>query len=89
MLISPHDSNVIYHGANKLLRSSYRGESWTEISPDLTTNDKTKLTVPARAGGPPAGGDGNIQYCTITTIDESPIVQGPASTSAPTMGTCG
>jgi len=75
VLISPHDSNVIYHGANKLLRSSYRGEGWTEISPDLTTNDKTKLTVPARAGGPPAGGDGNIQYCTITTIDESPIVR--------------
>ena len=75
VLISPHDSNVIYHGANKLLRSSYRGEGWAEISPDLTTNDKTKLTVPARAGGPPAGGDGNIQYCTITTIDESPIVR--------------
>jgi hypothetical protein len=66
---------VIYHAANKLLRSSYRGEMWTEISPDLTTNDKTKLTVPAREGGPPVGGDGNIQYCTITTVDESPIVQ--------------
>lgn len=75
VLISPHDSNVIYHGANKLLKSAYRGEMWAEISPDLTTNDKTKLTVPARPGGPPAGGDGNIQYCTITTIDESPIVR--------------
>jgi hypothetical protein len=75
ILISPHDSNVIYHAANRLLKSTYRGEGWTEISPDLTTNDKTKLTVPARAGGPPAGGDGNIQYCTITTIDESPVVR--------------
>jgi len=68
VLISPHDSNVIYHGANKLLRSTYRGEGWIEISPDLTTNDKTKLTTGK-------GGDGNIQYCTITTIDESPIVR--------------
>jgi photosystem II stability/assembly factor-like uncharacterized protein len=75
ILISPHDSNVVYHAANKLLKSTYRGEGWTEISPDLTTNDKTKLTVPARQGGPPAGGDGNIQYCTITTVDESPIVR--------------
>jgi hypothetical protein len=45
------------------------------ISDDLTTNDKEKLTVPARAGGPPAGGDGNIQYCTIEALDESPIVR--------------
>jgi photosystem II stability/assembly factor-like uncharacterized protein len=65
ILISPHDSNVIYHGANVLLRSSFRGETWQEISPDLTLND------PARRGG-----SGNIQYATITTIDESPIVPG-------------
>ncbi len=75
ILVSPHNGNVVYHAGNKLLKSTYRGETWAEISPDLTTNDKTKLTVPARQGGPPAGGDGNIQYCTITTIDESPIVQ--------------
>jgi len=65
ILISPHDSNVIYHGANVLLRSPFRGETWQEISPDLTAND------PARRKG-----SGNIQYATITTIDESPIVQG-------------
>jgi hypothetical protein len=75
ILVSPHGGNIIYHAANKLLRSAYRGEGWTEISPDLTTNDKTKLIVPLRPGGPGVGGDGNIQYCTITTIDESPIVQ--------------
>ena len=68
ILISPHDSNVIYHGANKLLKSTYRGEVWTEISPDLSTNDKTKLTTGK-------GGDGNIQYCTISSVDESPLVR--------------
>ncbi len=69
LLISPHDSNVLYHGANLLLRSSYRGENWQVISPDLTTADRSKLVNGK-------GGDGNIQYCTITTIDESPIRQG-------------
>ena len=68
ILVSPHDSNVVYHAANKLLKSTNRGETWTEISPDLTTNDKAKLPTGK-------GGDGNIQYCTITTIDESPLVR--------------
>ena len=48
-----------------VLRSSFRGEGWEEISPDLTTADSTKIV-----------GTGNIQYCTITTMDESPIVPG-------------
>jgi len=65
ILISPHNSDVIYHGANMVLRSSFRGEGWEEISPDLTTADSTKIV-----------GTGNIQYCTITTMDESPIVPG-------------
>ncbi len=69
ILVSPHNSDVIYHGANILLRSPYRGEYWEEISPDLTTNDPSKLPTGK-------GGDGNIQYCTITTIDESPLEEG-------------
>ncbi len=69
ILISPHNSDVIYHGANILLRSPFRGEYWEEISPDLTSNDRRKLTTGK-------GGDGNIQYCTITTIDESPLLEG-------------
>ncbi len=69
ILVSPHDSDVIYHAGNVLVKSTFRGENWKEISPDLTTNDPEKLTTGK-------GGDGNIQYCTITTIDESPLVQG-------------
>lgn len=65
ILVSPHDANVIYHAGNVLLRSPFRGETWQEISPDLTTNDPVKIR-----------GTGNIQYCTITTIDESAIVAG-------------
>jgi len=68
--VSYHNSDTIYHCGNLVVMSTNRGESWTEISPDLTTNDASKLTV----GG--KGGDGNIQYCTITTFDESPLVPG-------------
>ncbi|HEX7486091.1 MAG TPA: hypothetical protein VF332_08060 [Vicinamibacterales bacterium] len=69
ILVSQHDPNVVYHAANRLMRSTSRGDTWEFISPDLTTNDKSKLVVDGK------GGDGNIEYCTITTIDESPIVR--------------
>ncbi len=69
ILVSPHNSDVIYHAGNILVKSTYRGESWEEISPDLSTNDPKKLTTGK-------GGDGNIQHCTITAIDESPLVEG-------------
>ncbi|HQO76681.1 MAG TPA: hypothetical protein PLB50_08370, partial [Candidatus Saccharicenans sp.] len=39
VLVSPHNSDVIYHGGNKLVKSPFRGEYWEVISPDLTTND--------------------------------------------------
>jgi len=65
IVISPHNSDVIYHGSNKLLKSAFRGEKWEIVSPDLTTVDSAKIV-----------GTGNIQYCTITTISESPVVKG-------------
>ena len=69
ILVSAFASDTIYHCANIVLKSTNRGEAWTEISPDLTTNDKAKLHNGS-------GGDGNIQYCTITTISESPLHPG-------------
>jgi photosystem II stability/assembly factor-like uncharacterized protein len=65
ILLSPHNPGILYHAAQVLLRSNDRGDTWSEISPDLTVND------PARRGG-----SGNIQYGTITSIDESPITPG-------------
>lgn len=64
-LLSPHNPDVILHGAQYVLRSQFRGEGWEKISPDLTTNDKAKLK-----------GVGAVQYCTITTLDESSILPG-------------
>ena len=63
ILLSPHNPEIVYHGANVLLRSTNRGDTWTEISPDLTKN------LPERQGG-----SGNIQYATITTIAESTVI---------------
>jgi hypothetical protein len=65
ILVSPHNPDIVYHGAQVLFRSTVRGESWQIISPDLTVNDPAKR-----------GGGGNVTYATITTIDESPIVPG-------------
>ncbi len=36
ILMSPHDPATIYVGANKVFKSTDRGQSWTAISPDLT-----------------------------------------------------
>jgi photosystem II stability/assembly factor-like uncharacterized protein len=69
ILVSPHDCNVVFHAGNMLMRSEFRGESWDIISPDLSKNDPSTLTTGK-------GGDGNIQYGTITTIDESPLKAG-------------
>ncbi len=66
-LVSAHDAETVYHCGNVVVKSDNRGESWTEISPDLTAADPAKLPVEGR------GGDGNIQYCTITSFDESPL----------------
>lgn len=63
--LSPHNSQIIYTGGQCLLRSLDRGDHWEEVSPDLTTNDPVKVA-----------GRGNIQYCTITTISESPVRPG-------------
>ncbi len=43
LIISRHDHKRLYHGSNLVLRSDDRGESWREISPDLTRGVPTEL----------------------------------------------
>ncbi|MDA7557610.1 glycosyl hydrolase [Flavobacteriaceae bacterium] len=57
ILLSPHNQDILYMGANKLLRSMNKGEDFEVISGDLTTGGKK----------------GNVPYGTITTISESPF----------------
>ncbi len=78
ILISPHDSNTIYYGGNKLFKSKDRGETW-EASEDLTTQqDREKLPL---MGVLPdkktlSRHDGIAYYGDITTVSESPIHEG-------------
>ncbi len=49
IMISPNDPRAVYHASQILLRTKDGGETWEEISPDLTRNDKTKQ---GKSGGP-------------------------------------
>lgn len=69
--LSPHNSRVIYAGAQVLLRSMDRGDHWQEISPDLSTNDTSKI-LPSSEGGLPGG----IPWFAISSISESPVTPG-------------
>jgi photosystem II stability/assembly factor-like uncharacterized protein len=71
---SPHDPEVIYHGANVLFRSHDGGQTWATISPDLTRNDRTKQQW---SGGPITGDNTGVEtYCTIFAVAESPLEKG-------------
>jgi photosystem II stability/assembly factor-like uncharacterized protein len=72
--ISPWASSTIYVGSNKLFKSVNRGDTWKAISPDLTTNDPTKLKPGAKSVTPENTGAEN--HCTIITISESPLQEG-------------
>lgn len=70
VVVSAHDPNVIYHGANKVLKSVDKGQSWEAISPDLTRNDTAKQGT---TGGPISiEGAGGEHYGTLLYIAESP-----------------
>jgi len=77
--ISPFDHNRLYIGANKLFRSDDRGNSWKEISPDLTRGlDRDSLPVMGRIWGPSAVAKNSSTdpYGKIDDIAESPRQQG-------------
>ncbi len=61
IVVSPHDGNTLYAGAQVVFRSANGGQSWEPISPDLTRNDKAKQK----------GGRLEEYYSTIFTIAES------------------
>lgn len=72
--LSPHDPDILYVAGNVLFRSTDEGASWTEISPDLTRNDPTKMMP---VGGPISREDSLAhQYPTISSIVESPVERG-------------
>ncbi len=71
---SPNDPKTVYFGGNVLFKTTNRGQSWEVISPDLTTNDKSKQQS---SGGPIVADNTAAEFhCTILTIAESPVKPG-------------
>lgn len=70
IMFSPHNPKKLYAAGNHLFASEDEGQSWTQISPDLTTNNKA---MQVSSGGPITKDNTSVEYyCTIFTFIESP-----------------
>ena len=75
IVVSAHDSNTIYVGANKVFKSTDRGQTWTAISGDLTENtDRETLSLMGVAAKDIkiARNDGVQSYGNLVSLAESP-----------------
>ncbi|MES1259275.1 MAG: hypothetical protein ABUL71_01675, partial [Gemmatimonadota bacterium] len=75
MILSAADPATLIVAANKVFKSTDRGDSWTVISPDLTTNAKrdTVVTMGLKGSDITIGkDDGIVAYSTIVALAESP-----------------
>jgi photosystem II stability/assembly factor-like uncharacterized protein len=71
IFFSPHNPKKLYAAGNVLFATENEGSSWEALSPDLTTNDKTKQVS---SGGPITQDNTSVEYyCTIFTAAESPL----------------
>ncbi len=57
LIMSAHNPDILYIGAQKVYRSLDRGDSWQSISPDLSLNYSSK----------------NVPFSTISTLQESKL----------------
>ena len=71
IFFSPHNPKRLYAAGNALFVTENEGASWKQISPDLTTNDKSKQVS---SGGPITKDNTSVEYyCTIFTATESSL----------------
>ncbi|WP_299364404.1 exo-alpha-sialidase [Winogradskyella sp.] len=68
--IDPFDNSTIYFGSQFVHKSTDKGETWTVISPDLSTNDPEKQKQ-AESGGLTMDATGAENHCTILVIEPS------------------
>jgi hypothetical protein len=73
--IDPFDSKTIYSGSQFVHKSNDRGNSWTIISPDLTTNDPEKQLQP-QTGGLTKDVTAAENHCSILSIAPSAVEKG-------------
>jgi photosystem II stability/assembly factor-like uncharacterized protein len=75
--ISPHNPQTLFIGANHLLMTTDRGQTYRIISPDLTSNDPQKTVRKSGGLTPDENPGGGAEYhCTIITLAESTIEPG-------------
>ncbi|MDQ3172856.1 MAG: sialidase, partial [Acidobacteriota bacterium] len=73
LTISPHDHKKVYVGSQHVHQTTDDGQSWQIISPDLTTNDKSKQGF---SGGLTGDNIGVEYFATLFAIAESPKEKG-------------
>jgi photosystem II stability/assembly factor-like uncharacterized protein len=71
----PHQAGTLYYGSQFVHKSTDRGNTWTIVSPDLTTNDTTKQKQ-AESGGLTKDVTAAENHTTIMTIAPSPAQSG-------------
>ena len=71
----PFHKSSIYFGSQFVHKSSDRGDSWQNISPDLTTNDTAKQKF-NESGGLTYDVTGAENHCCILAISPSPVKEG-------------
>ena len=75
--ISAHNPSTFYTGANRVLKSTKRGEDMYPISPDLSTRDTMRIRISMRAtGGITPDITGAETHSTIVSLAESPVRPG-------------
>jgi hypothetical protein len=71
IFFSPHNPKRLYAAGNVLFATENEGQTWEQVSPDLTTNDKSKQLS---SGGPITKDNTSVEYySTIFTAMESPF----------------
>jgi hypothetical protein len=74
-MFSPHDPGTLLAAANKVFKSTDRGDSWVEISPDLTSGkDRNEIVTMGVVGRDItiSKDDGIQSWPTIVALAESP-----------------
>jgi len=72
---SPHDPNTVYYGSQHVHRSTDEGETWTAVSPDLTT-DNPEWQRQLKSGGLTYDVTEAENFTTIFDIAPSPVQEG-------------
>jgi photosystem II stability/assembly factor-like uncharacterized protein len=74
IIVSPHNSNVVYAGSQHVHKTTNGGERWIVISPDLSYNDRS---TQGNSGGPLTLDQTSVEYYGVVfVLAESPRTAG-------------